>query len=43
MMEANAISKFSVNRAVGRGGDQRQNADSVDGREAQVDWVADQH
>jgi len=43
MMEPNAIRRLSVNHAVGRGEDQRHNADSVDGRAAQVECVVDQH
>jgi hypothetical protein len=33
----------SVNHAVGRGEDQRHDADSVDGRAAQVECVVHQH
>jgi hypothetical protein len=42
-MEPKTIRHVSVNHAVGRGEDQRHNADSVDGRAAQVECVVDQH
>jgi hypothetical protein len=43
MLEPKTIRHVSVNHAVGRGEDQRHNADSVDGRAAQVECVVDPH